>query len=344
MDLKLFDYRYPKELIAQHPLPEREASRLMVLDRRQQSWEHRRFVDLLEYFKAGDVLVLNDSKVFPARLYGIDRKERRFEVLLLSQKSPFQWTCLASPMKPIKEGVSLNFDGKITGHLVREGDGALIVFEPHPNLEEVLDQIGLPPLPPYIQRSYNGEGDAEDRERYQTIYAEKRGSAAAPTAGFHFSQKILEGLTSMGVKIIYVTLHISRDTFLPVRVATIEDHRMHGESFEVSEETARVINEAKREGRRLTAVGTTTARALESAYSPKTEGVEPLQKMTSLFIKPGDAFKVVDRLLTNFHQPQSTLLMMVSALAGREFILEAYQEAICQKYRLFSYGDCMLIV
>jgi S-adenosylmethionine:tRNA ribosyltransferase-isomerase len=335
MDVSLFHYKYPESLVAQHPLTKREDSRMMVLDRQASAWEHASFKDFIKWCRPGDVLVLNDTKVFPARLYGTSETGRTFEVLLLSQTASHQWTCLASPMKHVKTGVRLDFSGQLQGVLTGEGYEARIRFEPTESFSEILADIGLVPLPPYIERPHTPGGSVEDRDRYQTVYAQHEGSAAAPTAGLHVSASLLEQLRHKGVHVVPVTLHVGRDTFQPVRVEKLADHVMHGETYQIPPETLETIQQAKAEGRRVIAVGTTTARALESGG----EGGN-----THLFITPGYEFKVVDALLTNFHQPESTLLMMVSALAGREFLLSAYQEAIAQEYRLFSYGDCMLIV
>lgn len=329
MNLNLFQYIPPKELIAQHPLPQRDASRMMVLSRSQKSWSHQSIRDLPHFLKEGDLLVLNDTRVFPARIFGEDENKRRLEILLL-EKNGKGWKCLAKPIKKIKEGSKIYFGDVLKGCITKKENGFLEVVFSEDSLTEKLEKIGLPPLPPYIRR----KTIPEDKERYQSIFAKHLGSAAAPTASLHFTDELLQKMKTRGVETAYLTLHVSSDTFLPIRVSEITQHPMHGEQFFVPKETQEKIRKAKKEKRRVIAVGTTVVRALESDWS---------KEKTDLFITPGFEFKVVDGMLTNFHQPASTLLLLVSAFTGREFILEAYQEAITQKYRLFSYGDCMLI-
>ena len=347
MQLREFQYQYPKELIAQHPLPEREASRMMVIDREKQSWQHRMFRDLPAFLRAGDVLVINNSKVFPARLLGQTAAGHPVEILLTNRcQAPIgqfseRWQALAKPMKRMKPETILSFGTDLTAEVVCCNDGFLQIDLFGSDISKQIAQLGLPPLPPYIRRKTKEDYLPDDRERYQTIYATSVGSAAAPTAGLHFTESMLSQLSDKGIVVAPVTLHVSTDTFLPVRTANIQEHVMHGEKLEVSEAAATIINQAKKEKRRVIAVGTTSARVLESAWDGKK--IAPGAKETRLFMVPGYQFNVVDALLTNFHQPESTLLMLVSAFAGRDFILEAYQEAIRQQYRLFSFGDCMLI-
>ncbi|MDO8527068.1 MAG: tRNA preQ1(34) S-adenosylmethionine ribosyltransferase-isomerase QueA [Deltaproteobacteria bacterium] len=338
MDLKLFQYKYPSELIAQHPLPERDASRMMVLSHAEKTWRHDGVKNLPQHLKEGDVLVLNNTRVFPARLIGDVRcpmsAERKVEILLLNEIAANRWKCLAKPFKKISLGDEVHFAADFSGTVTDKTDG-FVTMEFHvENFEKSLEQIGLPPLPPYIKRKTAGDYSPEDKTRYQSVFAQQKGSAAAPTASLHFSPELLKEIQNRGVKIAYVTLHVSTDTFLPIREDDVTQHKMHGESFVVPPETQEIVQKAKTEGRRVIAVGTTAARALESDWN---------QTSTEIFIYPGYHFKIIDGLLTNFHQPSSTLLLLVSALAGREFVLQSYAEAIKERYRLFSYGDCMLI-
>jgi S-adenosylmethionine:tRNA ribosyltransferase-isomerase len=362
MDLALFDYNFPEALIAQHPLEDRGASRLMVLDPSRQTWEHRGFTDFAQHFGPEDLLIFNDVRVMPSRLYGKTTQGRQIEVLLLDQQSDTEWSCLVRPASKLKGGDEVFFGEKLHGTLSGSDDQWSIHFSPvgallqpkadppledaapnngHTPLHDLIADVGLPPLPPYVKRDAPFETKAEDVERYQTIYANNSGAAAAPTAGFHFTDEMLRQLRESRCETAFITLHVGRDTFQPVRTENIKEHKMHGESYEISEETAEKVMHAKKEGRRITAIGTTTLRALESAWDSDAR-VGP--GYTEKFIYPGYQFKVVDRLLTNFHQPKSTLLMLVSAFAGREFILSAYQEAIRKRYRLFSFGDAMLVL
>ncbi len=332
MRLSDFDYSYPSELIAKYPLKDRSASRMMVINRMSQKWSHRIFKAIPEYFKKGDVLVLNNSKVFPCRLFAKKPTGGKVEVFLIRAVEEKVWDCLITDSKRIIEGTGLVFSENLKG-TVRGAGGAetrRIQLDYTGSLHHILDTIGHIPLPRYIKRA----DEVNDRERYQTVFANKTGSVAAPTAGFHFTEKILAELKQKGVEIVFVTLHVGVGTFLPIRAEKIENHTMKGEYFEIPQETAQIINQAKAEKRRVTVVGTTAVRALESCWS---------ERYTEKFIYPPYSFKIVDRLLTNFHQPQSTLLLLVAAFAGPELILSAYQEAIREKYRLFSYGDCMLI-
>lgn len=330
MDLTLFNYTFPKDLIAQHPLPRRDDSRMMVLQRAQKNWEHKKIQNLPDFLQAGDLLVLNDTKVFPARLMGEDGEGKKIEILLLEQNEN-QWRCLGKPLKRIKEGMKIRFTEDFKGMIVGRQNGFLEIEFDGENVEGKIESAGLPPLPPYIRRKII----PEDKERYQAIFARQTGSAAAPTASLHFSRELLETIQAKGIATAFVTLHVSSDTFLPIRAPDIRRHKMHGERFFISKETQEKIRRTKKNGGKVIAIGTTVARALESDWS---------QPVTHLFITPGFDFKIVGGLLTNFHQPCSTLLLLVCAFAGREFVLSAYQEAIQKKYRLFSYGDCMLII
>lgn len=344
MKLTDFDYELPMELIAQHPADKRENSRMMVLDRSSGSIEHRHFYNILEYFKAGDVIIMNNSKVIPARLYG--KKEStgaKIEVLLIKRIEGDIWEALVKPGKRLKDGdfVVFSEDKLFKAEVVGNGqDGSRhLKFIYDGIFNELLDEYGNIPLPPYIDRA----NEQEDKDRYQTVYCKYEGSVAAPTAGLHFTDDILDQLREKGVEIGFVTLHVGIGTFRPVKTETIEEHNMHFEEYSVDEDVADMINRAKKEGRRVITVGTTSTRTLESA-ADENGVIIPGQRSTNLYIYPPVyKFKVVDALLTNFHLPKSTLLMLISALYDRERILEAYNLAVKEKYRFFSYGDCMLI-
>lgn len=332
MLLSDFDYSYPPELIALTPADQRDASRMMVLNRTQKSWEHKNFKDIIDYFKTGDVLVFNNSKVFPCRLITKKKTGGRLEVFLVREIEKNIWECLLGNSKRIMAGEKFVFSEELSGEILDDfGETRKIRLSYTGDIFSILDKIGHIPLPPYINR----EDSLEDHQRYQTIFAQTVGSVAAPTAGFHFTSEILEKLKNKGVQICFVTLHVGLGTFLPIRTDVIEEHDMHGEYYEISEESAEIINSAKKEGRRVTSIGTTATRALESSVNSTGQITSGLG-YTKIFITPSYTFKMVDRLFTNFHQPQSTLLVLVSAFANREFILKAYQEAISKKYRLFS--------
>ena len=340
MDVKEFDYDLPEELIAQDPLKDRASSRLLVLDRKSGEIEHRHFRDIKSYLKKGDVLVINNTKVIPARLYGVkEQTGAAIEILLLKNKGEDVWETLVKPGKKAKPGTWIDFgDGLLKGEVIDvvEDGNRLIRFHYEGIFHEILDQLGQVPLPPYITHKL------EDRSRYSTVYEKYEGSAAAPTAGLHFTKELLQEIRDMGVEIAEVTLHVGLGTFRPVKVDKVEEHHMHSEFYSIEEEEARKINAAKEEGRRVIAVGTTSCRTLESAADRKGH-VKAGSGWTEIFIYPGFTFKILDALITNFHLPQSTLLMLVSALAGKENIMNAYQEAIRQQYRFFSFGDAMLI-
>lgn len=338
MQLADFDYAYPEHLVAQKPLAQRDASRLLVLDRATGAVVHSRMTALPEQLRAGDCLIMNSSQVMPMRLLGARASGGRAELLLLREHAGGEWSALAYPLRKLQPGTCVQLPHDIAAEVVAQHEGQVRVrFSGTPDIRTELARIGLPPLPPYINRSA-AQDYAEDVARYQCVYAEQPGSAAAPTAGLHFSDDLLARCQSVGAELHFVQLHVGIDTFLPVRVDEVESHQMHGEQFVIPESTRAAITQAKAEGRRVIAVGTTSARALESSVHPDYADGE-----SKLFIYPGYQFQVVDALLTNFHQPKSTLIMMVSALAGREHILAAYQEAIAHEYRLFSYGDAMLI-
>lgn len=340
MNVKDFNYELPQELIAQDPLEDRSSSRLLVLDKHTGETEHRHFRDILSYLKKGDCLVINDTKVIPARLIGHRvGTEGKIEVLLLKRKSDRVWETLVKPGKKMKVGTEVSFgDGLLTGKVIDVVDegNRLIQFEYEGIFEEILDQLGQMPLPPYITHQL------KDKNRYQTVYAKHNGSAAAPTAGLHFTKELLQEIEEMGVSIAHVTLHVGLGTFRPVKVDTIEEHHMHSEFYIVEEEEAEKINDTKKNGGRVICVGTTSCRTLESAAGE--DGIlKAGSGWTEIFIYPGYQFKILDCLITNFHLPESTLVMLVSALAGREHILNAYEEAVKEKYRFFSFGDAMFI-
>ncbi len=342
MKLSTFDYVLPEMLIAQDPLPERDESRLMVVDRNKEEFEHRRFKDLLEYLHPGDVLVLNQTKVIPARLFG--KKEGSgglIEVLLLRDNRNGLWETLVKPGRRARPGTKLVFgEGLIKGEIIKDTDqgGRLIHFNSDKPFLEALDEVGKMPLPPYIKKY------PDDPQRYQTVYANQKGSVAAPTAGLHFTSSLLNKIKEKGVKVVPVLLHVGLGTFRPVSVENVEEHRMHPEYYEISKETADTINSSivNKEGR-IIAVGTTTVRCLESAAG-KDGMIKPGSGDTDLFIYPGYRFKVIQGIVTNFHLPKSTLLIMICAFAGREKVLKAYQEAVDRKYRFYSFGDAMLII
>ncbi len=341
MKLSDFNYELPEELIAQDPLLKRSDSRLMVLNREDDSIAHKHFRDITEYINPGDCLVINDTKVLPARLIGAkEGTGASIEVLLLKRHDDKTWETLVKPGKKARPGARISFgDGKLIGEVtdvVEEGN-RLVRFEYEGIFEEVLDELGQMPLPPYITHHL------EDKNRYQTVYAKHTGSAAAPTAGLHFTDELLEQLKAMGVKIARVTLHVGLGTFRPVKVENILEHHMHSEFYMIDEEAANIINETKANGGKIISVGTTSTRTLETATA-EDGTIKPCSGWTEIFIYPGYKFKCVDRLITNFHLPESTLLMLVSALYDREKVLEAYKVAVEEKYRFFSFGDAMLIL
>ncbi len=340
MNVTDFNFELPEELIAQDPLEDRSASRLLVLDKNTGEIEHRGFRDIISYLKKGDCLVINDTKVIPARLFGIkEDTEAKIEVLLLKRRENNVWETLVKPGKKAKPGTVISFgDGLLKGtviDVVEEGN-RLIQFSYEGIFEEILDRLGQMPLPPYITHQL------KDKNRYQTVYAKHDGSAAAPTAGLHFTKELLAQIEQMGVTIAHVTLHVGLGTFRPVKVENILDHHMHSEFYMIEEGEAGKINDVKRRGGRVICVGTTSCRTIESA-AEEDGTVKAGSGWTEIFIYPGYRFKVLDALITNFHLPESTLVMLVSALAGREHVLNAYQEAIRERYRFFSFGDCMFI-
>ena len=340
MDINLFDFYLPEELIAQKPADKRDHSKLLAINKINHTYEDRNFFDILDYLRPGDVLVRNNTKVIPARLLGVKEVTgAKCELLLLHQVKGDVWECLCKPAKSLKVGAVVNFgDGKLFAKCIEEKEEGLRLFEFSYDgiFLEVLDSLGKMPLPPYIREQLCGN------DRYQTVYAKHEGSAAAPTAGFHFTPELFKAIEDKGITIVDVTLHIGLGTFRPVKVEDTKDHVMHSEVYEVSKEAADILNKAKKEGRRIVAIGTTSVRTLEANYSKYNEFKET-KEATNIFIEPGYQFKAVDTIITNFHLPKSTLIMLVSAFAGREFTLEFYKHAVENKYRFFSFGDSMII-
>ena len=340
MKVSDFDYELPEELIAQTPIEKRDESRLMVLDREKQTIEHRKFKDIIEYLKPGDVLVRNNTKVIPARIYGKKETGANVEFLLLHNIEGDIWECIVRPGNKLHIGTKVIFgDGLLKAEIldIMEGGTRKVKFYYNGIFNEILDKIGLMPLPPYIHE------ELKEKDRYQTVYAKYEGSAAAPTAGLHFTEELFEALRKKGIEIANVTLHVGIGTFRPVKEETVEEHKMHTEHFYIKKEDVEKINNAKKEGRRVIAVGTTSCRVLES-IADENGFVKETEEDTGIFIYPGYKFKCIDGLITNFHLPQSTLLMLVSALAGKEYIMKAYKEAVKEKYRFFSFGDAMFII
>ena len=339
MNVKDFDYYLPEELIAQDPLEDRSSSRLMILDKKTGEIRHSIFKNIIEELNPGDCLVINNTKVIPARLYGAKvGTDAKIEVLLLKRKENNIWEVLVKPGKKAKIGTKISFgEGKLIGTVVDiVEEGNQIKLESGKTLQEVLDELGQMPLPPYITHQL------KDKNRYQTVYAKYDGSAAAPTAGLHFTKELLKEIQAKGVTVASVTLHVGLGTFRPVKVENVLEHHMHSEFFMIEESEAKKINDAKAAGGRIISVGTTSCRTLESAADENGK-LKATSGWTDIFIYPGYSFKIIDALITNFHLPQSTLVMLVSALAGREHILAAYEEAVKERYRFFSFGDAMLI-
>ncbi|KNZ71070.1 S-adenosylmethionine/tRNA-ribosyltransferase- isomerase [Thermincola ferriacetica] len=336
-----FDFELPEELIAQEPVEPRDHSRLLVVNRDNGNIEHKRFYNCIDYIEPGDVLVVNNTRVLPARLFGEKKGSgAKIEFVLLKRIDRDKWEVLVKPGKRVKPGTVIFFGGGLLEAFVlqtTESGGRLVEFRYEGIFEELLDRFGQMPLPPYIKKQL------DDRERYQTVYARASGSAAAPTAGLHFTEELLKKMHEKGVVIAEVMLHVGLGTFRPVKVDNVEDHRMHAEYYEINEETANLINRQRDRGHKIIAVGTTSCRALETA-ADSSGNLKPGCGWTDIFIYPGYRFKAVDRLITNFHLPRSTLIMLVSAFAGKDLIMRAYQEAIAEKYRFFSFGDAMMIL
>ena len=335
-----FSYNLPQELIAQTPVEPRDSSRLLLLNRENGEISHKHFYDIIDYLEEGDLIVANDSRVLPARIFGIkDQTGARVEFLLLNQVENNRWETLCKPGKKAREGAEFTFGNGIMRAKVievKEDGNRVVEFESEDNFYTALDKIGQMPLPPYITE------ELQDRERYQTVYSNEIGSAAAPTAGLHFTNELMDKIRAKGVKIAYVTLHVGLGTFRPVKVDDVKNHKMHSEHYEISKETSDLIKETKANGKRVIAVGTTSCRTLESVASFFGE-IKPCEGFTDIFIYPGYQFKVLDGLITNFHLPESTLIMLVSAFAGYDNVMKAYETAVNDKYRFFSFGDAMFI-
>ena len=340
MEVKDFYYDLPQELIAQTPMVKRDESRLMILNREEQTIQHKTFKDIIDYLQPGDCLVRNNTKVLPARLYGKKETGANVEFLLLNRIEGDIWECIVRPGNKLHPGVKVEFgNGLLKAEVleVMEGGTRKVEFNYDGIFNEILDQIGLMPLPPYIHE------ELKEKDRYQTVYAKYNGSAAAPTAGLHFTPELFEKIQSKGIEIANVTLHVGIGTFRPVKVDKIENHHMHSEHFYIKQEDAEKINNAKQNGNRIISVGTTSTRVLETVADGNGL-VKATEGDTQIFIYPGYKFKCIDGLITNFHLPESTLLMLVSALAGKDYIMQAYTEAVHKKYRFFSFGDAMLII
>jgi len=345
MLLSEFDYILPEELIAQKPASRRTQSKMMVLDKTVKTIDHKHFFDIVDLLDKNDVLVLNDTKVIPARLFGTKTTGANVEIFLLKEIEPKFWEALLKPSKRINEGnvIKVSDELTITAKTRLDAGKWLVDLDYNGNIYEILDRVGNVPLPPYIERKITTEKLQKlDHKRYQTVFASHAGSVAAPTAGLHFTKAILKKLKTKGVKVCYVTLNVGLGTFKPVKCENILEHKMDSESFEISKKTAKIINEAKSVGKKVVAVGTTSVRTLETAFQKYGE-IKACKDSSQLFVYPPYEFKVVDKLITNFHLPKSTLLMLISALAGKDFIFEAYEKAIENKYRFYSYGDCMFI-
>ena len=345
MPLADFDYELPEELIAQHPLEERDAGRMLVLDRAEKTWRDSRFAELPSYVREGDLVVINNTRVFPARLIG--RREPsggRVELFLVRAREPLLWETLARPARRLQPDARVSFgNGRLCAQVVEllEDGRRLVRFECDGSFEDAIEELGQTPLPPYIKRV--GENLDEDRERYQTVYARERGAIAAPTAGLHFTPRVINELKARGAHLVEITLHVGYGTFEPVRSEDLSEHSVAPEQYEISAAVAEAVNEARARGRRIIAIGTTTTRALESAVDEEGR-VRAGTRMAQLTIIPGYRFRVVDALLTNFHLPRSSLLVLVAAFTGRELALAAYAHAVKARYRFYSYGDCMLII
>lgn len=341
MKVDLFDFNLPEELIAQTPLEERTASRLMVLDKQTGEFKHEQFRNIIHYLQAGDCLVLNDTRVLPARLFGVKEDTgAKIEVLLLKQVENDIWETLVKPAKRVKVGTEITFgEGRLKAKCISEGEhgGRHFEFSYDGIFYEVLDLLGEMPLPHYIKEQL------DDKERYQTVFARERGSAAAPTAGLHFTKELLEEIQQKGVHVTFITLHVGLGTFRPVSAESVEEHDMHAEFYQMTQETADLLNQVKADGGKIISVGTTSTRTLETIASGNDGQFQETSGWTDIFIFPGYEFKAIDGMLTNFHLPKSTLMMLISALAGRENVLRAYEEAVKERYRFFSFGDAMFI-
>ena len=340
MKVSEFNYELPEELIAQHPYEKRDEARLMVLDKKNQKIEHKGFKDVIDYLNPGDCLVINNTKVIPASIYGKKDTGANVEFLLLKRIEGDIWEAMVRPGGKIRPGTKVSFgDGLLNAEVldILEGGNRKVKFEYEGIFNEILDQIGLMPLPPYIKEKL------KDKNKYQTVYAKYDGSAAAPTAGLHFTEDLLQKIKEKGVEVANVTLHVGIGTFRPVKVETVEEHEMHSEHYYIKKEDAEKINKAKQNGNRVIAVGTTSCRVLESV-ADENGMMREVEGDTSIFIYPGYKFKCIDSLITNFHLPESTLIMLVSTLAGKDFVMNAYEEAVKEEYKFFSFGDAMIIL
>ncbi len=338
-----FDYQLPEALIAQEPLKNRQNSRMLVVNQNEKSFQDEQFAEFPKFLKKGDLVVLNNTKVFPARLFGLNETGAKIELFLVRETENQIWETLARPAKRLKIGKKLNFGENLSAEVLEKSEkGRVFVkFTAKGDFDEILDRIGKTPLPPYIKRE---DGDFDrDRERYQTVFAKQRGAIAAPTAGLHFTPQILEEIKNLGASVAEITLHVGYGTFEPIRVSDLSEHRVLPEHYEISAETTEILNKAKAENHQIIAIGTTTTRALESAIS-KNEKFIAGKNLADLTITPGYKFKAIDGILTNFHLPQSSLLVLVSTFGGYELIMNSYKHAVAQKYRFYSYGDCMLII
>lgn len=342
-----FDYELPEELIAQHPLEQRDAARMLVLDRAEGGWRDRSFAEMASFVRAGDVVVVNNTRVFPARLVGTrEPSGGRVELFMLREREAQVWEVLARPARRLHEGARVRFgDRRLRAEVIEilEGGRRAVRFESDAHFDDLLDELGQTPLPPYIKRPTAGKTPAEDRERYQTVYARQRGAIAAPTAGLHFTPRVLDEIRARGARLVEITLHVGYGTFEPVRVDDLSEHTVEPERIEISKDAADIINDARSRGGRIFAIGTTTTRALESVGDESGQ-VRAGSRLAHLTITPGYRFRIVDALLTNFHLPRSSLLVLVATFAGRELALAAYRHAVKARYRFYSYGDCMLII
>lgn len=338
-----FDYELPDALVAQEPLKNRQSSRMLVVNRSEKSFQDEQFVDFTKFLKSGDCVVLNNTKVFPARLFGMSETGAKIELFLVRENENQVWETLARPAKRLKTGKRINFGENLSAKVLEKTEeGRIFVkFEAKGDFDEILDRIGKTPLPPYIKREVPSDFD-KDRERYQTVFAREKGAIAAPTAGLHFTPQILEEIKNLGASVAEITLHVGYGTFEPVRVSDLSEHKVLPEHYKISAETAEILNKAKTENRRIIAIGTTTTRALETAIS-KHEKFIAEKNLADLTITPGFKFKAIDGILTNFHLPQSSLLVLTSTFGGYELIMKSYKHAVAQKYRFYSYGDCMFV-
>ena len=338
-----FDYILPAEMIAQHPSDQRETSKMMVLECKNQSISHNHFYNIFEYITPDDLIVINNTKVIPARIFGQKETGANIEVFLIEKVDSNHWKCLLKPQKRIRKGTKVIIDNKFSVRATEKANGENWIIETPAGFEQEIEFIGNMPLPPYIKREKENAYKDQDKNRYQTIYAKVPGAVAAPTAGLHFTPEIIQKLEQQGTKVTEITLHVGLGTFQPIRCENIKDHIMHKEYYSISEETANLINEQKKQNKRVIPIGTTSIRTLETIARDNNGEIKACSGLSDIFIYPGFEFKITDACITNFHLPKSTLIMLVSALAGKDFIFKAYKEAIKNNYRFYSYGDCMFI-